>query len=121
MKNLNNYQEKFYSLLESSMGDVKPLLSEQSIPTKFQLNKTYVGIRSTDGKEYRITIKQIVPNGKDYMVTIQGPGTYEGKNLDGKSGLYNLSPLSKSGSTPTPNSLSMSTSMLKQRDKASLG
>lgn len=28
MKNINNYRKKFYSLLESEIGDVKPLLSE---------------------------------------------------------------------------------------------
>lgn len=33
MNNLKQYKNRFYSLLESSMGDVKPLLNEQSSNT----------------------------------------------------------------------------------------
>jgi len=29
MKNINNYKRRFYNLLESEMGDVKPLIMEQ--------------------------------------------------------------------------------------------
>ena len=30
MKEINNYRKRFYNLLESTIGDVKPLISEQS-------------------------------------------------------------------------------------------
>ena len=29
MKNINEYKKRFYNLMESTMGDVKPLISEQ--------------------------------------------------------------------------------------------
>jgi hypothetical protein len=29
MKNIENYKSRFFSLMESTMGDVKPLISEQ--------------------------------------------------------------------------------------------
>lgn len=30
MKNINNYKKRFFNLMESTMGDVKPLIMEQS-------------------------------------------------------------------------------------------
>ena len=42
MKNIDNYISRFYSLMESKMGDVKPLLSESiqgDVPTDFSGSK----------------------------------------------------------------------------------
>ena len=33
MNNLNEYKRRFYNLMESTLGDVKPLISEQPTPT----------------------------------------------------------------------------------------
>ena len=32
MNNIEQYKERFYNLMESTMGDVKPLINEQSVP-----------------------------------------------------------------------------------------
>ena len=32
MKNINEYKKRFYNLMESTMGDAKPLISEQETP-----------------------------------------------------------------------------------------
>jgi hypothetical protein len=49
---------------------------------KYQVGKTYLGTRSTDKKDYRLTIKNVGPEGKYYVVDIQGPGLYDGKPMN---------------------------------------
>ena len=41
--------------------------------------------RSTDGKQYQITVTQLTNDGKQLVAQIKGPGTYGGKKLDGGS------------------------------------
>ena len=49
MKNLNSYKERFYQLMESEMGNVKPLINEENTqpvttaPNKGQTQKTKTG------------------------------------------------------------------------------
>lgn len=39
MKNIDSYRKRFYGLLESTMGDVKPLIMEQTYPGNFSINE----------------------------------------------------------------------------------
>lgn len=39
MKNIDLYRKRFYGLLESTMGDVKPLIMEQTYPGNFSINE----------------------------------------------------------------------------------
>jgi hypothetical protein len=54
MKSINEYKKRFYNLMESTMGDAKPLISEQGKPIdKINLaNGNYIGDGS--GYEYEI-------------------------------------------------------------------
>ena len=36
MRNINEYRKRFYNLMESTLGDVKPLISEQNEPSFMQ-------------------------------------------------------------------------------------
>ena len=73
--------ENFSKLLNSKLGDSKPLVSEQS-SNPFKIGQTIKGIRNVDQKPYTI---QIVNLGGAYVVAkITGPGLYGGQPLDGK-------------------------------------
>jgi len=39
MENIENYKNRFYNLMESSMGDVKPLINEESAGSAIPVNK----------------------------------------------------------------------------------
>jgi len=69
--------ENFSRLLNSKLGDSKPLVSEQTSP--YTVGQTINAIRSTDNKMYTLKITQV---GKGFVVAvITGPGAYEGKDL----------------------------------------
>ena len=43
MTNINNYKKRFYNLMESTMGDVKPLIIEQSSGGDVSCTEEYNG------------------------------------------------------------------------------
>ncbi len=89
--------ENFSKLLNSKLGDVKPI-NEQSqayttqgtntagqkydITSPFKVGQTFKGKRSIDGQIYTITVAQV---GQGYIAgKIVGPGTYNEQPLNGK-------------------------------------
>lgn len=42
MNNIKNYKERFYSLMESTMGDVRPIISEQAVKFPLEMEVTSV-------------------------------------------------------------------------------
>lgn len=90
--------ENFSKLLNSKLGDSKPLVAEQtSTPSPYTVGQVLTNIiRSVDKKPYTIKIMDI---GQGWVAAkIKGPGTYEGKKIDG-TGTYELN-------TNTPKKLS---------------
>lgn len=73
--------EKFSKLVESKLGDVKTLISEQTT-APFTVGQKLTGERSTDKQKY--TLEVVSVNGNVVVVKITGPGMYEGQKLDGK-------------------------------------
>lgn len=72
--------EKFFRLLESKLGDAKPLINEQQTP--FIEGKKYTAKRSVDGKTYTLLITKVQPS--YVLAKITGDGTYENQPMDGK-------------------------------------
>jgi hypothetical protein len=89
--------ENFSKLLNSKLGDVKPV-SEQTqtnttqgtntagqkydITSPFKVGQTFKGKRSIDGQIYTITVAQV---GQGYIAgKIVGPGTYNNQPLKGR-------------------------------------
>jgi hypothetical protein len=85
--------ENFSKLLNSKLGDSKPLVSEQTYTTKgtntrgeqydikspFKVGQTIKGKRSIDGQIYTITVGRV---GQGFIYgKIVGPGTYNNKPL----------------------------------------
>lgn len=67
---------------------------------------TFYAIRSTDNQKYKLVIGKLMQNYNGFpSVYITGPGTYQGKNLDGTQG-YDLVP-----STEKPGELKGNTEM----------
>lgn len=63
MKNITTYKEKFYSLLESTMGNVKPLISEglddnlyKTIANMNFIKKSPNTFKHKDNENFTITI-----------------------------------------------------------------
>ena len=90
--------ENFNKLLNSKLGDAKPLVSEQEqtytstgtntagqqyeIKSPFKVGQTIKGKRSIDGQIYTIKVAQV---GQGYIAgKIIGPGKYNNEPLDGK-------------------------------------
>lgn len=74
------YSEKFAKLVETKLGDVKPLVTEQQAP--LQKGQKISATRSVDNKTYTLEITEVQPN--YVLAKISGEGTYEGRPLDGK-------------------------------------
>jgi len=49
MKNINDYKKRFYNLMESTMGDVRPLIMEQSGTTQTTGGTVTTGSTQTTG------------------------------------------------------------------------
>ena len=49
MKNINDYKNRFYNLMESTMGDVRPLIMEQSGTTQTTGGTVNTGSTQTTG------------------------------------------------------------------------
>ena len=81
--------ENFSKLLNSKLGDSKPLVSEQSQAGTYKVGQVMKALRDKDNQMYTIKVSQIVPDGTHIVASIQGPGTYEGKPINGK-GIYEL-------------------------------
>jgi hypothetical protein len=94
--------ESFSRLLNSKLGDSKPLVKEQVVakePTNgkqppLNIKSTYEAIRSTDKQKYQITINSIYTGPDDgyngYTALIVGPGSYEGKELTSQNAARSL-------------------------------
>lgn len=80
---------KFRKLMESKLGDVKPI-SEQKSNQAYRVGQTLMGKRSTDNQMYEIKIVQLVNDGGHVVAKIKGPGKYEGNKLDGVTGSWEL-------------------------------
>ena len=53
MNNIEQYRKRFYGLMESTMGDVKPLINEQKVPTN--LGPAGTGVeKSASGAKYQV-------------------------------------------------------------------
>ena len=81
---------KFTKLMESKLGDVKPLLHEQNSNQTYKVGQVLKGMRDKDNQTYEIRITQLVNDGSHIVAKIKGPGSYEGKALDGQYGSYEL-------------------------------
>lgn len=53
MSNIERYRKRFYGLMESTMGDVKPLINEQNVPTNVGPAGTGVE-KSASGTKYQV-------------------------------------------------------------------
>jgi hypothetical protein len=90
--------ENFSKLINSKLGDSKPLVSEQAqtyttkgtnsggqqydITSPFKVGQTIKGKRSIDGQIYTITVAQV---GQGFIAgKIVGPGTYNNQPLKGR-------------------------------------
>ena len=76
--------ENFSKLLNSKLGDSKPLVSEQSQPSQYKVGQVIKAQRDKDNQMYTLKVSQVVPDSTHIAATISGPGQYEGKPLDGK-------------------------------------
>jgi hypothetical protein len=82
MENIENYKTRFYTLMESTMGDVKPLISEAPqyeefiTPTREMLLDCFVDSKKT-GALNKITISM---SGNEYKMTLP-EGMYEANEL----------------------------------------
>jgi len=70
MKNLNEYKRRFYTLMESTIGDVKPLISEQVNKDTFIEELKNQGFTLTISAGYYIAGKQT--KGDAYILTKNG-------------------------------------------------
>jgi hypothetical protein len=77
--------ENFYRLLNSNLGDVRPL-SEQAQPSQYRVGQVLKAKRDVDGQMYTITIRRLLPGGSEVVADIVGPGEYEGHPLDADTG-----------------------------------
>lgn len=71
--------ENFSKLINSKLGDSKPLVSEQ-VSNPFKIGQVIKAIRDKDQKPYTIKIVNV---GNYYVVAnITGPGTYKEGSID---------------------------------------
>lgn len=91
MKNINEYKKRFFNLLESQMGDVKPLISEQAATTKknvatkstaTQTQNVSEGLNNTIGKELLDALKAS-PQASYYGVASSDNCVYSFDNKEG--------------------------------------
>ena len=77
MKNVEQYKDRFYNLMESTIGDVKPLISEQTAKLNFdcydlynagftEINKPY------QGKQIGNILKIVSPKNVAYEISLTG-------------------------------------------------
>lgn len=76
--------EKFSILVNSKLGDAKPLVSEQA-NAAYKVGQVFKAKRSTDNQIYTIKVVQIINDGTHIVGAITGPGQYQGKPLNGNS------------------------------------
>lgn len=77
MKNIEQYRKRFNSLLESTMGDVRPLISEAPqfeefvVPTMDMLKKSFAFATTKDLSSYfkKLNVKTSL-NGNEYKMTL---------------------------------------------------
>lgn len=67
MGNIENYKQRFYNLMESTMGDVKPLISEQNSGIKYS-------VQNVNGK-FRIFVTTPKYTTPTDAATVFGTGT----------------------------------------------
>jgi hypothetical protein len=67
MGNIENYKQRFYNLMESTMGDVKPLISEQNLGIKYS-------VQNVNGK-FRIFVTTPKYTTPTDAATVFGEGT----------------------------------------------
>lgn len=65
MKNIENYKTRFYTLMESTMGDVKPLISEEETSDVFEKSECY------DANGNKIPCENTQEMGEVKLITIQ--------------------------------------------------
>jgi len=89
MKNINEYKKRFYNLMESTLGDVKPLISEQSsevIKIKAWVLKSSRDRDVTPDYNFDTTNHQLDNNGVEFNFT--SPKTIEKRLIHkGKGGI----------------------------------
>ena len=76
--------ENFSKLLNSKLGDSKPLVSEQTQSSQYKVGQVIKALRDKDNQMYTLKVAEVVPDSTHIAATITGPGQYEGKPLDGK-------------------------------------
>jgi len=79
MKNIENYKTRFYALMESTMGDVKPLISEAPQYEEYvepEKKDFYIFLESLDAKYAKIDIIENNYSNYEYKITTK-PGSYE--------------------------------------------
>lgn len=70
MNKLNNYINRFYNLMESKMGEVRPLINEQTNDYNEVIeNMGFIKINSNNYKHKTIKNLYIQTNGDDFIVT----------------------------------------------------
>ena len=83
--------KKVIRLTESELiRIVKKVIAEQNSNQSYKVGQILNATRSTDGKQYQIKVIQLTNDGGSVVVKITGPGTYQGKKLDGVSGSWEL-------------------------------
>ena len=79
MKNIENYKTRFYTLMESTMGDVKPLISEAPQYEEYvepEKEDFYIFLESLDEGYGKIEITEKSYSNYEYKITVK-PGSYE--------------------------------------------
>ena len=79
MKNIENYKTRFYTLMESTIGDVKPLISEAPQYEEYvepEKEDFYIFLESLDEGYGKIEITEKSYSNYEYKITVK-PGSYE--------------------------------------------
>jgi hypothetical protein len=79
MENIENYKTRFYALMESTMGDVKPLISEAPQYEEYvepEKGDFHIFLESLDEGYGKIEITEKSYSNYEYKITVK-PGSYE--------------------------------------------
>jgi len=82
--------KKYYQTDFASTQKPMGTMTEQKTNQTYKVGQVLKGMRDKDNQTYEIRITQLVNDGSHIVAKIKGPGSYEGKALDGQYGSYEL-------------------------------
>jgi hypothetical protein len=87
MKNIEEYKKRFFNLLESEMGDVKPLITEVKENTQLNVSPDYKAALSFFSGQYKKKVQNPVYYGSDLIYVVYK--YYDPSSSDPQTGIAN--------------------------------